>query len=96
MQCWDDMLPQAQDTLNMLRTWRINNISSEYEILEGTFDYNKTPLAPPGTKAIVYDDPTNCITWGVHGSDRWYVGPAMQHFRCYKFIMEKIKANRIA
>ena len=64
----------------MLQTSIIDKKLSAYEILEVTFDYKKTPLAPLGKKAIVYDDPKNRTTWGVHGSDGWYVGPAMQHF----------------
>ena len=95
MQLWDQLLPQAQDTLNLLRMSRTNNKLSAYAVLEGHFNFNKTPMAPPGTKAIVYSDPSNRTSWGVHGEDAWYVGPAKEHYRCYKFFMPATKAFRI-
>ena len=44
-------------TLNMLRTSRLNQTKTAYEELEGAFDFNKTPLAPLGTKALLFDNP---------------------------------------
>ena len=51
---WCKLLPKANATLNMLRRSRINSKFSAYEQLFGTFDFNKTLLAPLGTKVIVY------------------------------------------
>ena len=96
IQLWDEFIEQAQNTLNMLRTSRVNPKLSAYEILEGPYNFNKVPLAPPGTKAIVYIDPKNRTTWGVHGEDAFYVGPAPGHYRCYKFFIVGTKAYRIA
>ena len=48
-------------TLNMLRTSRSDPSKSAYEVLEGKFDYNKTPLAPPGTKALIYKGKSRSI-----------------------------------
>ena len=55
LQLWCYLLFQAEMTLNMLRTSRTDPSKSAYEILEGAFDFNKTPLAPPGTKALIYE-----------------------------------------
>ena len=44
---WCRLIPLAVTTLNLLRPSRINPKLSAYEILNGVFDYNKTPLAPP-------------------------------------------------
>jgi hypothetical protein len=96
LQLWDDLLQQAQITLNLLRKARINNKLSAYEILEGPFNFNKTPLAPPGTKAIIYNSPDKRSSWGVHGTDAYYVGPALEHYRCYKFFVPETRAYRIA
>ena len=47
---WDEaIIPQAQLTLNMLRTSRTNPRLSAQMALDGIFNFNKTPLAPPGT-----------------------------------------------
>ena len=46
---WCRLLPQAELTLNLLRASRLNLKLSVYAQLEGTFDFTRTPLAPPGT-----------------------------------------------
>ena len=51
---WDRLVLQTQMTLNMMCASNINKKLSAYEQIYGTFDYNTTPLAPPGTKSIVH------------------------------------------
>ena len=48
-----------------------------YAQLHGEFNYNTTPLAPPGTQIIIHDKPTVRVTWAAHGVKRWYLGPSM-------------------
>ena len=48
-------------TLNMLRTCRQDPTISAYKSLNGPFDYNKTPLAPLGFPAVIYNNPTTSI-----------------------------------
>ena len=45
---WDRLLRQCELTLNLLRTSRVNTKLSAWAYLNGVFDFNKTPLAPPG------------------------------------------------
>ena len=52
---WDQLLPQATLTLNLLRPSRINPRLSADAQLNGIFDFNRTPLAPPGTKVIFFN-----------------------------------------
>ena len=80
MQCWCRLLNQAEMTLNMLRPSRLNNKLSEYAQINGAFDYNATPLAPPGTKILVHEAPKERKSLDLHGVDGWYVGPAMKHY----------------
>ena len=40
--------------------------------------------------------PTQRTTWGTHALNGWYVGPAMQHYRCYKFWIPETRGFRIA
>ncbi len=87
IQLWDQLLEQGQDTLNMLRTSHIHPHLSAYTTLEGVHDFNPMQLAPPGTRAIVYEPTETRGTWGPRGSDAWYVGPANQHYRCYRFYL---------
>jgi hypothetical protein len=55
LQLWDCLLSQATTTLNLLRDSRLNPRLSSKVQLNGAFDYNRTPLAPPGTKVIVHE-----------------------------------------
>ncbi|KAL7523612.1 LOW QUALITY PROTEIN: hypothetical protein ACHAWF_000593 [Thalassiosira exigua] len=82
LQLWDKLLRQAEITLNLLRTSRQDPSQSAYEELEGPFGNNRTPLAPPGTKALIYNEQKSRRSWEQHAKDGWYVGPAMAHYRC--------------
>ena len=92
---WCRLLPQAELTLNLLRPSRLNPKLSAYAQLEGTFDFNRTPLAPPGTRVIVHEKPTQRRTWAPHGIDGWYVGPALDHYQCYRVWIPSTHAERI-
>ena len=52
---WDLLLPQATITLNLMRPARANPKCSAYNYLKGIYDFNKNPMAPPGTKVIMHD-----------------------------------------
>jgi hypothetical protein len=47
LKLWDKLLSQATITINLLRKSRINPRMSAYAQLNGHFDFNRTPLAPP-------------------------------------------------
>ena len=83
-------------TLNMLRASRIYPSLSTYNELYGAFDFNKTPLAPLGIKIIIHEKPAQRASWDLHGVDGRYLGPAMEHYRCYRVYVTKTRAERIA
>jgi hypothetical protein len=60
---WDELVPQALLTLNFLRTSRLNPGLSAYNQLFSVFDFNRTPLAPPGTRALIFEDPDTRESW---------------------------------
>ena len=93
---WDRLLPQAELTLNMLRTSRISPHLSAYATLNGIFDYNKTPLLPPGTKTLIHEKCDNRTTWAPRGTDAWYIGPALDHYRCVTCYVPITSSTRIA
>ena len=96
MQLWCELLQQAEISINLLRSSRKNPKLSAYALLEGEFNFNRTPLAPPGTKALVFSDPDTRASWETHAKDAWYVGPALNHYRCFRFWMPKTRAFQIA
>jgi hypothetical protein len=80
---WDRLLPQTLLTLNLLRASRINPRLSAQAQVHGAFDYNCTPLGPPGTLVLVHDKPETRETWAPHAVEAWYIGPAMDHYCCF-------------
>ena len=64
---WDKLIPQAIMTLNMLRTSRVNKKISAYTYQFGEFNFNATPMAPPGMKVVAHDKPKKRRTWDFNG-----------------------------
>jgi hypothetical protein len=92
---WDRLLFQVELTLNLLRSSRVNpNLLSAHAYLHGNFDFNKTPLAPPGTKVVVHLKPEQHASWAFHGEEGWYVGPSMEHYRCVKCFLPSSARER--
>jgi hypothetical protein len=95
MHLWDRLLPQAVIKLNMLRTSRINPKLSASTHIDGQYDYNRAPMAPPGTIIIAHETPSRRITWAPHGQYGWYIGPALEHYRCYTVYINKTRGERV-
>ena len=62
----------------------------------GKFNYNKTPLAPPGAKALIFEAASRRAAWAPHAVNGWYLGPAMNHYRAFKFSIESTRGVRIS
>ena len=88
-------MPQAIITLNLLHSSRLHLNPSAYSQVQGHFDFNRTPLAPLGTKVMVHEKPDNRGTWDPHAVEAWYVGLAMHHYRCYRTWVWKTQAECI-
>jgi hypothetical protein len=93
---WNQLLPQALMMLNLLSTSRINPRLLAWSQVHGLFDFNRTPLAPPGTRFPVHEKPSLRGTWSPHAVDRWYLGPAMLHYRYYRVWILETTSERIA
>jgi hypothetical protein len=93
---WDKLIAQSVITLNLLRRSRINPQLSAYAQVFGAFDFNKTPMAPPGTRVLVHEKPSIRGSWDPRAIEAWYIGPAMKHYRCYCVWIWATKSERIA
>jgi hypothetical protein len=51
-------------------------------------------MAPPGTRIIDHETPGRKRTWAPHGQYDWYIGPALEHYRCYTVLIAKKNSNR--
>lgn len=96
LKLWDRLLPQALITLNLLRGSRINPQLSAWAQVHGPFDYNKTPLAPPGIRVLIHEKPSVRETWAPHAVNGWYLGPAPLHYRSYRVWVNETSAERIS
>jgi hypothetical protein len=88
-------LPQAEITLNLLRTSRLHPQLSDAAHYHGLVDYNKTAFAPPGCKIIAHKKPGKRRTRAPHGQHGYSLGPAMHHYRCQNGYISTTASERI-
>ncbi len=96
LQLWDKMVPQVQDILNLLRASRINPNISPYKTLNGPYNWDCYPLAPPGCKAIIYEASAVRGSWASRGTDAWLLGPSVDHYRCKLYYVPEMRGYCIS
>jgi hypothetical protein len=79
----------------MLMTSIINPKLSAATHILGQYDFNRTLMAPPGTRIIAHEAPSRRQTWAPHGQDGWHIEPALEHYRCYTVYITKTWGERI-
>ena len=89
----ENILPTVKLTLNLLRASNISGLSA-HEEMHGPFDSNRYHLHPIGTRVITLDAPENRPSFAPHGVEGFYIGPAMQHYRCHEIYCPHSKAIR--
>jgi hypothetical protein len=92
---WDRLSPQAEITLNLLRTSRLHPQLSAVDHFHGLVDYNKTAFASPGCKIIAHEKPGKRRTWAPHGKHGYSLGPAMHHYICQNVYISTTASERI-
>ncbi|KAL7480170.1 hypothetical protein ACHAW6_005874 [Cyclotella cf. meneghiniana] len=92
---WDELIPQAVTTLNLLRQSNVAPNVSAYAYHHGNFDYNRMPLAPLGCAVQFHIKPTNRQSWGEHSSDGWHLGSSAEHYRCWWVFVKETRSKRI-
>jgi hypothetical protein len=64
---WFRLVHQATITLNLFRNSRLNKKLSAYAQVFGPFNFDATPLAPPGTRIVAHEKPKQWATSAAHG-----------------------------
>jgi hypothetical protein len=95
MHLWDRLLPQAEITLNLLRTSRLHPQLSAAAHLHGLGDYNKTAFSLPECKIIAHEKPGKRRTWAPHGQHGYSLGPAMHYYQCQNVYISTTASERI-
>ena len=94
---FDELIAQTEITLNHLRPCKHRPSISAYEGLYGKkFDFNAHPIAPCGVKVLVYEAPDVRGTFAPHGVNGFYLGPALEHYRCFVTWVVPTKTKRIS
>ena len=93
---WDLLLPQAELTLNLLRQSALNPRISAWEYFQGPFDFNKTPLGPVGCRVLIHAKPATRRTWDFRAKEGFYIGPALDSYRCFKLVKSDTKSQVIS
>jgi hypothetical protein len=92
---WDQRAPQAELMVNIMQGSQLNPKISAHTQLNGHFDFNQTPTAPPGIRVLAHIKPAKRTTWSPHAEDGWYIGPAMESYQCYCIWFWDSRATRI-
>ena len=65
---------QTNSAKRAIRTWknhfsaRLNPLLPAFEVMEGSFSFDATPMAPPSTEVLVHMKPTHHKSWAFHAS----------------------------
>jgi hypothetical protein len=92
---WEILLPQAEITLNLLRTSRLHPQLSAAAHFHGLVDYNKTYFSPPGCKIIAHKKPEKRRTWAPHVQHGYCLGREMHNYRCQNVYISATASERI-
>ena len=63
--------------------------------MDEKFNYDATPLALPGCKIIAFESTQTKKSFAPHGAPACYIGPMLEHYRCYRVYVPKTRAERI-
>ena len=79
-------------TLNLLRPARLHPQLSAYAMVHGAYDYSSQPIM----RVLVHDLPNHRKSWAPHASEGFYLGPALNHYRCFRVLNPTTNAKRIS
>eukprot|EP00804_Cyclotella_cryptica_P005135 CCRYP_011533-RA/>CCRYP_011533-RA protein AED:0.44 eAED:0.46 QI:0/0/0/1/1/1/2/0/328 len=96
LKLWDRLLPQTEITLNLLRQSNAAPSVSVYLHLNGSFYYNKMPLAPMGCNAQIHEKTDSRGTWAFHSVDGWYVNTSPEHYRTHRCHIKSTNSDRLS
>lgn len=92
---WCRLLPQAQLTLNLLRSSNFNPNISEHASIWGNYDLLKHPIAPPGSQVMAHIPTNQRTSWAPRATPEFYLGPAMDHYCCYRIYVNTTSRERV-
>jgi hypothetical protein len=76
---WDLLPPQTELNLNLLQQLQYNPQIWAWEQLNGPYNFDATPMGPPGCCVIAHTKGTTQQSWDFQGKVGFYVGPSLIH-----------------
>ncbi len=61
-------------------------------MLFGPFNFDAIPLGPAGCCVLIHNKPSLHQSWDFRAQDGIYVGPALQHYHCYRVLTKELWA----
>jgi hypothetical protein len=92
---WDLLLQQVELSINLLRPCRSDQSISAWQRVCGPWDFRARPIAPMGTPVLVFESREERKSWDPHGKEGWYLGPAKEHYRCYRVLVQETGGVRV-
>ena len=53
-------------------------------------------MAPPGSKILIHTKPSHRSSWTFHGTQGWYIGPALQHYHCVRYYVPTTRSEIVS
>ena len=91
---WDELLPQLNMQVNILRYSNIHPKVCSWTVLNGAHDFDRHPLAPLGVEIQMLDHHDKRKTWGLKSKPGYYVGTSLEHYSYYLGCMNYTKRIR--
>ena len=66
------------------------------EYFQGPFDFNKMPLGPVGCRVLIHAKPVTRRSWDFQAKQGFYIGPALNSYRCFKLVNADTKSQCIS
>ena len=77
---WNELLPQIDMHVNLLRFSNANPTVCANTVLNGAHDLNRHLLAPLRINIYMLEHPEKKKLWGVTGKKRTYIGTYLEHY----------------
>ena len=93
---WDTILQQTELILDLLRQVTINPNIFAWDYFNIPFDYAATPFGSLGSRMMIQNTVNTRKSWDQRGKEGFYIGPALQYYRCLTVFDGKRKHVRIS
>ena len=93
---FQEAVPQTEIVMNQLRPWHSDpTINAWTGMHNAPYDHLAHPISIYGMRVVVHEKADQRGSWALHGKDGFYLGPALQHYRCWRTYISETRATRI-